>query len=125
VTSEATAVIPVAKQRRLGLAEILSVLAVVLGAAALAISLLHAGPKGAAGARGPVGPHGPQGVAGSKADVKVIQQCIPELTQWVQGFNVQTSTNTDNSGTYWLTNAYLDTSGQQVSAGCKKVLGLK
>jgi len=39
-------------------------LAVALSAAALAVSLLHAGPRGAAGPAGQVGPVGQQGPAG-------------------------------------------------------------
>lgn len=123
--TEETAVIPPEPRgRRFGLLEALAAIAVLVAVAALAISLLHAGPKGAAGAQGPQGQQGAKGIAGSTADTTAIVQCMPELIAWINAFNVQTTSN-NNSGTSWLTGAYLDTSQQQVSAPCKKVLGLK
>jgi hypothetical protein len=56
--------------------------------------------------------------------VSQLESCIPELTAWISAFNVSTTSNT-NSGAYWLTGAYLDTSQQQISAPCRKTLGLK
>jgi hypothetical protein len=121
MSGEATA--EISKDRgRTGLAAmILASVAVLLAAGAFAISLLHAGPTGPRGAQGA---RGLQGAAGSTANVVAIQRCIPELTAWINAFNVRTTSNS-SGGTYWLTDAYLDTSAQQVSAGCKKVLGLK
>lgn len=121
--SDATALIPKGMGAR-PWPTVLAIVAVLLSGGALAISLLHAGPAGHRGAQGAQGPQGPQGVPGSTANVRAIQRCIPELTAWINAFNVHTSSNSSDT-TFWLTDAYLDTSAQQVSAGCKKVLGLK
>jgi hypothetical protein len=123
MSTDAAAVIP-SERRRFGPTQALVVLATVLSAAALVMSLLHAGPAGQQGASGPPGKQGVQGTAGANANVSALNRCIPELTAWIGAFNVST-TNSSNSGTFWLTGAYLDTSAQQVSVGCKKVLGLK
>jgi len=120
---DVTAVLP-RERRRIGLAEILSAAACLLAAGAFVIAMTHAGPAGAKGARGATGPQGPQGEAGSTANVQAIQKCIPELTAWISAFNVHSDSNS-NGNAFWLTNAYLDTSAQQVSVGCKKVLGIK
>jgi hypothetical protein len=90
----------------------------------LAVSLLNAGPRGARGLQGAQGVAGPRGSAADSAYNDQLKECIPELTQWIQAFNVST-TNSSNNGTFWLTGAYLDQSAQQLTAGCKKVLGLK
>jgi hypothetical protein len=93
--------------------------------------LFNAGPPGPRGAQGAEGRPGPQGIAGKSAStaaataaVKQLAQvkaCLPELTTWVNGFYVNTSTMTQGSDT-WLTNAYLDTSANQVSSVCRPIL---
>jgi len=68
-----------------------AVLACVLSGAALAVSLLHAGP---AGQRGPQGPPGSQGSAGKAAQTARLGLCWSESFQdsggvtWVDGVSI-------------------------------------
>jgi hypothetical protein len=109
---------------------VLAIAALIFSVGALAVSLTSHGPRGHRGLQGEIGPAGkpgptgPEGPVGGTAAVDRIQDCLPEFTNWVSAFKVVTS-DSSNNGTFWLTNAYLDQSGQQVSLRCKKVLGLK
>ena len=126
-----------AEHRRIGagrVAMVLAAIALVIAVAAAALAITHAGPQGATGAQGAAGPQGPPGSSASTATLEKqvaqlsasnanMKACIPELTSWINGFSVQTNSQTSGSA-YWLTSAYLDTSHQQVSKDCAKVLGL-
>jgi hypothetical protein len=113
---------------------ILSGVAALFAVAAFGIVLFNAGPpgpRGAQGAQGPQGAQGTQGIAGKSAStaattaaVKQLAQvkaCLPELTTWINGFYVSSDTMT-RGGDTWLTNSYLDTSANQVSAACQPIL---
>jgi hypothetical protein len=64
------------------------------------------------------------GKASGTKQLDAIKRCLPELVTWINHFQVQTTSN-NNGSAYWITSAYLDTSGQQISAECRKVLGVK
>jgi hypothetical protein len=110
---------------------ILSGVAALFAVVAFGIVLFNAGPPGPRGAQGAPGAQGLQGIAGKSAStvattaaVKQLAQvkaCLPELTTWINGFYVNSSTMTQGSDT-WLTDAYLDTSANQVSAACQAIL---
>lgn len=105
----------------------IAVMALVISVAAVAIALTNAGPAGPQGEQGVAGPKGQAAPVADVTEVSTslakLKACLPEFTTWVQSFRVSTSSNT-NGNSYWLTGAYLDTSGQQVSLGCKKILGI-
>jgi hypothetical protein len=124
----------IAEHRRLGASTVgmvLAAIALAVAVAAAALAITHAGPHGVTGAAGPQGPPGASAstatlkkqVARLSASNAKMTACVPELTKWINSFSVETSTQSGNSA-YWLTGAYLDTSHQQVSKDCAKVLGL-
>jgi hypothetical protein len=73
---------------------ILSAAACALAGAALAVSLLHAGPRGPQGPVGSRGPAGPQGNAGKAAQTARLGLCWSESFQnsgtvtWVDGISL-------------------------------------
>ena len=69
--------------------------AIVLSAAALAVSLLHAGPRGAAGPVGRPGPAGQQGPAGANG------QNAPALNYTCQQLFPQNGSNGTETTMYW------------------------
>jgi hypothetical protein len=102
----------------------LAIAALVISIGAVVVAFSSPGPRGHEGLRGATGAVGPAGKAGRAAELGEIKACLPEFVSWIRAFTVKTESNSD-SNAYWLTNAYLDTSSQQVSAGCRKVLGMK
>lgn len=65
-------------------AKVVSVVAAVMAGAALAVSLLHAGP---AGQSGPRGPRGPAGNTGQNADVAHLGVCESFTTETLDNYN--------------------------------------
>lgn len=106
-------------------ATVVALFSLVIAIAAMIVAFSSPGPRGKQGLQGIQGTPGKVGLrgpAGSSAQVKSLEACLPEFVNWVSSFSVNTNSNTNN-GAYWLTSAYLDTSHQQISVGCKKVLG--
>lgn len=65
-------------------AKVVALVAAVIAGAALAVSLLHAGPRGPAGTqgqRGMPGPRGSQGSTGQDAEVAHLGVCEEQYTQ--------------------------------------------
>ena len=94
----------------------LSVVAVLLGAGALGVSLTHRGPQGA---QGPAGsPASVKGLSDAVKTVGLVKECLPELTTWINGFQVQTGSDSNGN----LYSAYLDTSSQQIAKPCQDFL---
>jgi hypothetical protein len=82
--------------------------------------MTHHGPQGAQGARGPAGsPASVKGLSDAVATAGLVKECLPELKAWINGFQVNTSSDNSTGDLY---NAYLDTSSQQIAKPCQAFL---
>jgi hypothetical protein len=91
---------------------------------AFVIALTNAGPPGPKGLQGRSGSSAntvalSKAVAADNATVTAVKNCLPELTAWINGFNVSSYTDSQTGD---LMSAYLDTSGRQVASDCRTML---